>query len=670
MNRITLSLAALMALGTIAVSPVVAQVSAAPTLVNFQGRLATPSGNPVPDGTYSIRFSLWNAVSGGTEQWNQTIATVQVRNGTFAVLLNTNTANLFNSNLWLEIKVGADAALAPRQQIVSVPYALKANSVIDGSITSASIANGTITNNKFASGTFNTLAWLLGGNSATNPASQFIGTTDNQPLVFRTNNAERMRLSTTGFLGLGNPNSVTGADKFRIDGNTGSFVGMYITESSAGGGLPFYGYVTNGAFAYHYVDPSGTWTLYLNGDTPVRIQALTASYFSTNYFGNNIIHGSQFNNVDSNVTAGTIAGGGYSTTGVAEFNRVRSLGGTIGGGAGNIVGSTFGGIDGRFATVAGGNKNTAGDNFATVAGGLQNTAMILATVGGGSENNASGTYSTLGGGESSTASGTYSTIGGGRFNTVGGLSATVAGGESNTVNGWRSIVGGGWSNSANGEQATVGGGHANSASGTSSVVPGGFANTASASLSFAAGNRAKSNHTGTFVWADSTNVDFASGKANAFLIRASGGVGIGTSNPAYKLDVVGDINASGSVRSNGFTLSSDARFKTNVVTLNHALDALLNLRGVSYDWDRAKFPEKNFGEGKQVGFLAQEIEKIFPHLVMTAPDGYKAVNYVGVIPVLVEAVKTLKKENDIMKAKNAELEARLERIEAALKAQK
>ena len=198
MRRI-LTLAALLTLGTLAVSPVAAQITAAPTLVNFQGRLATPSGNPVPNGTYSIRFSLWNIASGGTaaanEKWNQTIAAVQVRNGTFAVPLDVSTGatDKFNGNLWLEIKIGTDAALTPRQQLVSAPYAFKAGSVVDGSITSASIAAGTITADKFAANIFNPLAWLLGGNSVTNPATNFLGTTDNQPLVFKVNNRRAMQ---------------------------------------------------------------------------------------------------------------------------------------------------------------------------------------------------------------------------------------------------------------------------------------------------------------------------------------------------------------------------------------------------------------------------------------------------------------------------------------------
>jgi len=180
-------------------------VVAAPSVINFQGRLANPSGNPVPDGTYSIRFSLWNAVTGGTERWNKTVANVAVRNGTFAVKLDTFSATTFNENLWFEIKVGSDAPLSPRQQLVSIPYAIKSNialTVPDASITNAKLAGG-ITSDKFAPNTFNSLAWLLGGNSGTNPTNHFLGTVDNQPLVFRTNNTEKMRIDSNSNVGIG-----------------------------------------------------------------------------------------------------------------------------------------------------------------------------------------------------------------------------------------------------------------------------------------------------------------------------------------------------------------------------------------------------------------------------------------------------------------------------------
>jgi hypothetical protein len=152
MKTSILSMSLLGLLGLAALSPVQAQVIAAPPLMNFQGRLAKPDGTPVTNGTYSIRFSLWDAASGGTEKWNQTINNVAVTNGSFAVLLNANTAGLFNSNLYLEIKIGTDAPLTPRQQMVSVAYAMKANTVPDDTITAAKLLSDIGSLNKVSGG--------------------------------------------------------------------------------------------------------------------------------------------------------------------------------------------------------------------------------------------------------------------------------------------------------------------------------------------------------------------------------------------------------------------------------------------------------------------------------------------------------------------------------------
>ena len=149
-----LSLSLLGLIGLASLAPVHAQtaVSAAPALLNFQGRLAKPDGTPVSDGTYSVQFSLYDALTGGNLKWTQTVSALNVKNGSFAALLSGFSVSTFNGSLWLEITVGTDAALSPRQQMVSVAYALKANTVPDGSIGAAQIADGSITAAKLASG--------------------------------------------------------------------------------------------------------------------------------------------------------------------------------------------------------------------------------------------------------------------------------------------------------------------------------------------------------------------------------------------------------------------------------------------------------------------------------------------------------------------------------------
>jgi hypothetical protein len=106
-----------------------------------------------------------------------------------------------------------------------------------------------------------------------------------------------------------------------------------------------------------------------------------------------------------------------------------------------------------------------------------------------------------------------------------------------TLNVYGAIVGGvGNLIQTNTACASVGGGYSNSITGSYGAIPGGDQNVAGTN-SLAAGHRAKALHTGSFVWGDSTDQDFTSTGTNQFLIRASGGVGIGTTSLSRALEV-------------------------------------------------------------------------------------------------------------------------------------
>jgi len=192
-----------------------------------------------------------------------------------------------------------------------------------------------------------------------------------------------------------------------------------------------------------------------------------------------------------------------------------------------------------------------------------NASYTYATVGGGNMNTASGAESTVSGGDNNTASAYASSIGGGRYNTARGSYAVVSGGggpspvDSNSALGDYSAVGGGHRNTASGACATVSGGSANTASGFYATVPGGYLNNAGGWMSFAAGRRAKANHGGSFVWADSSaNADLATTAADQFLIRASGGVYLYTNSTSTS----GQYMAAGG---SGWSTVSDRNMKEN-----------------------------------------------------------------------------------------------------------
>lgn len=131
----------------------------------------------------------------------------------------------------------------------------------------------------------------------------------------------------------------------------------------------------------------------------------------------------------------------------------------------------------------------------------------------------------------------------------------------------------------------------------------------------------------------------------------SGNLGIGNSAPGYKLDVTGDINSTTSLRiagtqvctSAGCTAVSDRRLKENILPLENSLENILKLDAVSYDWkDKSKYGDKH-----QIGFIAQDVEKIFPEVIATdKKSGLKSVAYDHLVAPIVEAVKALNEKID------------------------
>jgi hypothetical protein len=285
----------------------------------------------------------------------------------------------------------------------------------------------------------------------------------------------------------------------------------------------------------------------------------------------------------------TIAGGvenysssDYSFIGGGQANHAMGLTSTIGGGKNNYTHGDYsvvaggGGPDpsdsnsaaGDYSTISGGYSNTAEGESSTIGGGCNNETSDFShsTIGGGEYNDALGGHSTVAGGYSNEASSNYSFVGGGNSNNASGSTSAVCGGGINEARGSYSIVGSGTRNVASGSHSVVSGGgglsfpDSNYAAGICATVPGGRSNGAVGNFSFAAGQRAKANHNGAFVWSDRTGTDFASTASDQFLVRASGGVGIGNNAPAAALDVAGDIIVVGS------TSGRLVNFTNNVVS--------------------------------------------------------------------------------------------------------
>jgi hypothetical protein len=145
-----------------------------------------------------------------------------------------------------------------------------------------------------------------------------------------------------------------------------------------------------------------------------------------------------------------------------------------------------------------------------------------------------------------------------------------------------------------------------------------------------------------------------------FTIKAgTGNVGIGTTSPAYVLDVAGAAHAS------SFPTSSDLRLKTNVASLANVIPKLEQIRGVSFDWNEAYQAMGRATGHREIGVIAQEVEAVFPELVTTwGSEGYKAVDYGRLTGVLIEAIKELHAELSALRQEQQVLRQRLEAIEA------
>ena len=136
-------------------------------------------------------------------------------------------------------------------------------------------------------------------------------------------------------------------------------------------------------------------------------------------------------------------------------------------------------------------------------------------------------------------------------------------------------------------------------------------------------------------------------ETNGFVILENGNIGMGMVTPSVRLQVSGDIIA------NSIAGSSDLRFKKNIRPVVNALDKVKALRGVYFNWDQQNFPDKNFGEQDELGFIAQEVEKVVPEIVTKdkTKEAYRSVKYDKLVALLVEAIKEQQKQIDSLEQK-------------------
>jgi hypothetical protein len=109
-------------------------------------------------------------------------------------------------------------------------------------------------------------------------------------------------------------------------------------------------------------------------------------------------------------------------------------------------------------------------------------------------------------------------------------------------------------------------------------------------------------------------------------------------NATLTLDIssiTGNLTVTGDVQAANFNTTSDIALKENLNIIDSPLAKIEQLNGYTFNWKENK--------KEAIGIVAQEVEKVFPELVITGTDGVKRVNYDSLIPVMLEAIKELAK---------------------------
>jgi hypothetical protein len=571
---------------------------------------------------------------------------------------------------------------------------------ITGRNATGDIGNITLGSNlSLSGGVLNATAsgWGLTGNASTNPASNYIGTSDAQPLVLRTNAAERVRVLSNGNVGINNvapisPLSFANALGTKIaffDGGVNQYMGIGVSSAQLN-----YHVASNSSHVFYAGGTNGDGTelmrivnngnVGINTNNPQRTFHVQGGVRITGSVGTpTAIMGRDGAGDINNLTLGT---GLTLTSGVLSATPSASGWGLTGNAGTNPASNYIGTSDGQplvFRTGAGElmrleNTGNLGINTNNpqrtlhVQGGVRITGnvgtptAIMGRDGAGDINNLTlGTGLTLTGGVLSASPVTSGWALSGNagsdpnINYVGTADGQPLIFRTNATERMRMQSTGNIGIGTNNPAVML------------DVDSGDVALTQTHKLIWGAdsderifahrdigypganlflesrenigfiidrNNTASVSNTVGFIWA--TNTSWLDGIPQELMrLTDAGNLGLGIAAPAYRMDVVGDINASANVRAGGVVLTSDARLKRNISNTQHGLSTIMKLNPVEYE--KKNTIQDSVYNRHEIGFIAQEVAKVLPSLVTEGKDADKtlAVSYTELIPVLTKAIQ-------------------------------
>ena len=680
--------------------------------IAFYGTLQDTLGTNLV-GTYDMVFRFYDAPSGGTllDISTHTVANgnpVVVSAGEFRVQLGSGTGNALNGlnfntdNIYIGLTIGSDSEMIPRERLSAAPYAFNADrldgydsldllrlntsntiSASTGTTLLSVIQNGVGDILNIFDGGTEVFSILDGGNvgvGTSSPTSKFTVAGD-----ARITGSLRDSSGDAGTNGMVLLSTLTGTNwvatsSLGISGGGGSSLftdgGATTYLTATGDNLAIGG--TGGSArlnVYGDIDVSNDGIIMLNGIS--YFSASTSAYVTKIGDG----AGQSFTEYDAlfigrNAGQNTLTGGNLTYIGEWAGRNHNGYNNTFIGVSARGGGAATGDLNTMVGDSAGYNASGEYNNFFGADAGYVNTGNHNFITGydagyynGGDHNIIMGNQAGL-----SNYSGNFNQFIGYQTAQFANASATVAigaqalrgpAGDYDAINniaiGHRSgynILTGADNNILIGYQAAD-----NLTTGNNNIIIGYNIDNVTAT----ADNRLNIG-----------NLIFGTGIDGTGTTLSSGNIGIGTTTPAQKLQVFGNIRV-GTSGSNGClenfgggviggTCSSDERLKTNIIELASAdrnyLEKIVALKPVSYTWnDLAKNLYKKNGEIENIGLIAQSVEEQFPELVSKNTEGYRQVDF-GALPFyLIEAVKELYGKVTGLEEKVKEIDELKERIE-------